>query len=282
MSVFAFASARHSPGVTTSVLALAAAWPAERPVLVVEADSAGGDLICYFRLLVEPNLLSLAAAGRSAVTEGDVWEHAQQLPGGSAVAAVVAPVNPKQVGAALATLSGAGLADVLAALDADVLVDAGRLDPDSPALGLFSGAEARVLVGRPTLNQADHLQLRGALLAALGVTPLHLLVVGEGRWSPVELARSMGGPTLLGALPCDASGAEAVTGQGRGPRGLRRSALWRSARGIAADLVEASAVPGDAVGGTGDGASEGRVFGAGAVLADADASVNGATAGTWR
>ena len=44
MSVFAFGSARHSPGVTTSLLALAAAWPADRQVLVIEADPAGGDL----------------------------------------------------------------------------------------------------------------------------------------------------------------------------------------------------------------------------------------------
>ena len=244
MSVFAFGSARHSPGVTTSLLALAAAWPADRQVLVIEADPAGGDLVCYFRLLLEPSLLSLAAAGRSEVTSTDVWEHAQQLPGDSRVSAVVAPVDPRQVRAALATLTRAGLTSVLSGMDADVLVDAGRLDPDSPAVELFAGADVHVLVGRPTLNQADHLQLRAALLASQDVTPLYLLVVGEGPWSGEELTRGIGAAGLLGVLPEDAHGAAAITAQGRGIRGLRRSALWRSARRIAADLATASATAG--------------------------------------
>lgn len=240
MTAFAFASARHSPGVTTSVLALAAAWPADRRLLVVEADPAGGDLICHFRLLVEPSLLSLAAAGRNEVTAEDVWEHAQQLPGGSQVAAVVAPVDPRQVAAALTTLARAGFGQVLADLDADVLIDVGRLDPDSAALELFAAAPVRVLVGRPTLNQADHLQLRAALLASHAISPLHLLVVGEGNWTPQELARSTGAASVVGALPEDPRGADAVTAQGRGVRGLRRSSLWRSARRLAAELASAA------------------------------------------
>ena len=237
MTGFAFASARHSPGVTTSVLALAAAWPADRRVLVVEADPAGGDLICHFRLLVEPSLLSLAAAGRNEVTPDDVWEHAQQLPGASQVSAVVAPVDPRQVAAALVTLTRAGFDQVLAHLDADVLIDVGRLDPDSAALELFVAAPMRVLVGRPTLNQADHLQLRSALLASQAVSPVHLLVVGEGNWTPEELARSTGSASVIGTLPEDPRGANAVTAQGRGVRGLRRSSLWRSARRLAAELA---------------------------------------------
>jgi len=244
VTVFAFGSARHSPGVTTSVLALAAAWPADRRVLVVEADPAGGDLVCYFRLLVEPSLLSLAAAGRSEVTAADVWEHAQQLPGDSEVSAVVAPVDPRQVSAALVTLARAGFARVLGGLDADVLVDVGRLDPESLALDLFAAASVRVLVGRPTLNQADHLQLRAALLASQDVAPLHLLVVGEGPWSAEELARGIGGADLLGEFPDDAHGAAAITAQGRGVRGLRRSALWRSARRVAAGLAATGLTPG--------------------------------------
>lgn len=244
MTAFAFASARHSPGVTTSVLALAAAWPAERRVLVVEADPAGGDLICHFRLLVEPSLLSLAAAGRNEVTADDVWEHAQQLPGASQVSAVVAPVDPRQVAAALVTLTRAGLDQVLGSLDADVLIDVGRLDPGSAALELFVAAPVRVLVGRPTLNQADHLQLRSALLASQAVSPVHLLVVGEGNWTPEELARSTGVASVIGTLPEDPRGANAVTAQGRGVRGLRRSSLWRSARRLAAEL----ATPGVPVG----------------------------------
>lgn len=243
MSVFAFGSARHSPGVTTSVLALAAAWPAERSLLVVEADPAGGDLVCFFRLLMEPSLLSLAAAGRSEVTAADVWEHAQEMPGPSPVHALVAPVDPRQAGAALTTLSRSGLGEVLATLDADVLIDVGRLDPESPAMDLFLGADVTVLLGRPTLSSADHLQQRVAFLASMGLTAPHLLVVGEGAWSPEELARGIGRASLLGTLPDDVAGSRAVTGEGRGGRGLRRSALWRAARRIAADLGSMGPAP---------------------------------------
>ena len=43
MPLIALASVKGSPGVTTTCLALAAAWPARRR-LVIEADPAGGDL----------------------------------------------------------------------------------------------------------------------------------------------------------------------------------------------------------------------------------------------
>src|SRR5207244_2826784 len=44
MTAVAWCSAKGSPGVTTAVQLVAGAWPAGRPLLIVEADPAGGDL----------------------------------------------------------------------------------------------------------------------------------------------------------------------------------------------------------------------------------------------
>ena len=43
MTVYAFASAKGSPGVSTAAAAIAAAWPA--PVVLADVDPAGGDVM---------------------------------------------------------------------------------------------------------------------------------------------------------------------------------------------------------------------------------------------
>lgn len=50
MAVITVTSANGAPGVTTTALALALAWP--RPCLLVEADVAGGSSILAPRRLV--------------------------------------------------------------------------------------------------------------------------------------------------------------------------------------------------------------------------------------
>ena len=82
----AFGSVR-SCGVTTLALSLAATWPPERRVLLVEADPAGGTLAAASGWPAEPSLVSLAAAARRGGDPALVWEHCHQLPGGAAVLA---------------------------------------------------------------------------------------------------------------------------------------------------------------------------------------------------
>src|SRR6266566_1751510 len=65
MPLIALASVKGSPGVTTTCLALAAAWPGKRR-LVIEADPAGGDLGPWLGLPPAPGLTGLAAAARHA------------------------------------------------------------------------------------------------------------------------------------------------------------------------------------------------------------------------
>src|SRR5581483_7650817 len=86
MALIAVTADKGAPGVTTASVALAAVWP--RPVLLAEADPAGGDLM--YRLpaasggQLDPGrgLLSLAVAVRRGLEPGQVWEHTQKLQGG--------------------------------------------------------------------------------------------------------------------------------------------------------------------------------------------------------
>lgn len=242
MTYVAFASARHSRGATTTALAVTAAWPAERRVLHLEAEPAGGDLVSLFHLRAEPSLLTLAAVARANVGAADVWDHTQRLPGDPGADALVAPVDPRQAKAAVAALARAGFGQMLATLDADVVADVGRLDPDSPVLELFEEADVRAVVVRPTLNDVDHLQTRLALLSDQGIQGIDLVIVGEGRWQPEELVRATGASGVLAVLPDDAKGAAALGAHGSGEKVLRRAPLWRSARKLAEQLVARGAV----------------------------------------
>ena len=86
MAVVAFGSVR-SCGVTTLALSLAATWPPQRRLVLVEADPAGGTLAAGSGWPAEPSLVSLAAAVRRGGEPALVWEHCHQLPGGAAVLA---------------------------------------------------------------------------------------------------------------------------------------------------------------------------------------------------
>ena len=71
MALITVASAKGSPGVTTTSLAMGALWP--RQVLVAECDAAGADIPLRMSaedggvLDAERGLLSLAAAGRKGL-----------------------------------------------------------------------------------------------------------------------------------------------------------------------------------------------------------------------
>ncbi|HET7489164.1 MAG TPA: hypothetical protein VFJ85_14630 [Acidimicrobiales bacterium] len=235
MTAVALASARGAPGVTITVLALAGAWPAGRRLVVVEADPAGGELSCRFGLAAEPNVVTLAADARGGLGIEGLLAHAQHLAGRPGAEVVVAPVDARQTGVALSVLCRSGLPALLAGVDdLDVLVDLGRLAPESPALELFAAASVPVLVARAELAQAAHLRQRIAWLG--GRAEVGLAVVGEGRWPAAELARSVGAAGVVGVLPDDPRAAAALGG-GMSARGLTRSALSAAARAMADRLV---------------------------------------------
>ena len=233
MSVVALASVKASPGVTTTMLGLAAVWPAGRPLLLVEADPDGGDLAARAGLSPEPGLTSLAAAGRRALSVGEGDRHVQSLADGTEV--VLAPADPEQATRALEIL-GSRLPDLLVELaDRDVLVDCGRLRPHSPASALFTRADHAVLVARPRLDELQHLHARIDRLTT-EAPHIELLLIGDQPYSAHDVARAIGLP-VLGVLPRDPAAADSLDGLTRSRLGLRRSPLLRDAREVAEALT---------------------------------------------
>ncbi len=237
MGTIAFASAKSSPGVTTTIAALAAAWPADRDVFVADLDPAGGDLMVRFDLAAEPGLVSLAAAGRRDLRRETFLAHTQALPfeqpDGALRRVLLAPVAADQSAAALATLRTA-LLPVLGALGGDVLIDCGRLDPGSPVTEVAAGADLLVLVARPVLSEVHHLATR---LAGLHPRALSLVTIGDQPYPVTEVATAVGA-TALGTMPLDPRAAQALASARPGTlKNLRRSPLLRDARAVAEGLA---------------------------------------------
>jgi hypothetical protein len=248
MAYVAFASAKASPGVTTTVTALMATWPRDRDLVVAELDPAGGDLGVRFDLATEPGVVTLAAAGRRQLDRATFVGHTQPLPfagrpgadgdaDGDADRAVrrvlVGPVAADQAGAALAALRGV-LPGVLSSLGADVLVDCGRLDPGSAVHDVVTEADLVVVVARPVVAEVHHLAAR---LSGLRPKALSLLLIGDRPYSVAEVADAVGADPL-GTLPVDDRAAAALTvGRSDGARILRRSRLLRDARAVAEGLA---------------------------------------------
>jgi Mrp family chromosome partitioning ATPase len=230
VAVVVFGSVR-SCGVTTLALSLAATWPTGRRVLLVEADPAGGTLAAGSGWPTEPSLESLAAAARRGGQPGLVWEHCHELPGGAAVLA-----GPSSTDHARSALSMAGaLFGRLGELDADVLVDCGRLDPGSAALVLWEQAERVVLVARPHL--ADLHALAGWLEAhPAGGHRVGLVTAGDGPYPDAEVAGALG-VEVLARLPWDPDAASALVSVSASSRELRLAPLVRAARTLAERLA---------------------------------------------
>jgi hypothetical protein len=242
MSMIVLASAKGAPGVTTAAIALGAVWP--RRTLVVEADPAGGDLAARFQLPSEPNLLSLgAAARRGELGAEDVWAHVQQLPRGLEVLVGVRAAEQARALGRLWSL----LPDALGELDADTLVDCGRLTPGTVAEDLLRRADLPLLVCRPTIEGVLHLGYRLEGLGRVGVAA-EVILVGErpfdrARVQDALAANGMPAP-VRGVLADDDRAAGMLAGQAGRERWLERvSPLIRSARGLADDLAESLPAP---------------------------------------
>jgi len=239
MSLLAVAAAKAAPGVTTSAVAVAGVWPADRRVLLAEGDPGGGDLAARFGLAAQPGLVSLAAAARREVDSALVGEHAQTLPGGLGV--LVGPPGAEQAAAALGMLAPAVLAGLDRLDGVDVVADLGRLDPASPALPLARSASLLLLVVRPRLAELQHLAHRVTVLRR-ECRALGLVLVGTGPYPADEIATALG-VEVLALLPADARAANLLGGGTASVAALRRTPLVHAARGLAAAVVGRLAGP---------------------------------------
>lgn len=247
MTVFALASAKGSPGVSTVASAVAATWPAA--VVLADVDPAGGDVMWRHRTLagapLDPDrgLLSLGAAVRRGAAEADLTEHLQQTALG--VDVLVGLSSPEQ-------LSGLGpawaqLPAVFRQHRTDVLVDCGRVVPGTSSMPVLTGADAVVFVTRSDISSIAHLRerlrsLRQPLgLGAPGATPVGVVVTTSYRdtRTPADLQQLLDadrlGVTVLGIAAEDEKGFRILTGERVGQ--LRKTLLGRSGLQLAQRLA---------------------------------------------
>ncbi|GHJ35436.1 hypothetical protein Sm713_10450 [Streptomyces sp. TS71-3] len=234
-------SVTGAPGVTTTALAVSAAWPqgvgdGVRPV-VVEADPSGGDLMLRFGLPVAPSLLDVAAEAR-APHPGSLLGAASELPCG--VRAVPAVPGRAPCREALRLLASEGGRRVLLGDDRDrgtVLLDVGRLTDDvGPVLGTAGDLVLVTRGGAEPLTQVS-VNLPGKNTSAGRLT---LAVVGPCSYSAAEITQTLGVDAVY-LLPWDPRGVAALTSpKARGLRGgtFRRPPLMRAAQALARLLAQ--------------------------------------------
>ena len=233
-------SAKGSPGVTASTLALGAVWP--RTAIVVDVDPQGGDVLVG------------VGGGRNAAGRGIV-EVLVEARHGDLLAAlgrhVIRPVPHSPLVLAgfgapgqAATVPWAPLADVLAGLpDTDVLADCGRYHPGHPITALLRRSRFTVVVTGSSLRAARATaRVVAQLRAELSLAPdddesLGLLVVGPDRPYSVDEIEDGCQAEMVGTLPHAPQVARVWTDGAHPGRSFRRSALHRAAGELAGELT---------------------------------------------
>jgi hypothetical protein len=231
------ASIKGAPGVTTTATALATAWPQDRRVLLVEADPFGGDLAAWFGVAPTTGLWSLLAAGRRGLEADAVWEHTATLPTGLPVLYGLASADQAVANEA----AWPAVAEALAALEADVVIDAGRLLPHFAGgiQPLLSLAEVFMVLCPPTLAGIVHLKTSlPSLAAASSAGQLIVQPTAEKGFSSDEIASTLA-IEVAPPIPRDLKGASAVGGSAIG-QARSKSALARWARTTAVELATSS------------------------------------------
>lgn len=246
MALYSVASAKGSPGVSLTAMALACTWPTE-PV-VADIDPVGGDFALRCRtdegepVYHERGLLSLAAAVRRGAAEADLADHVHDIGGGiSLLAGLSSPTQVSGLGASWGQLPA-----VFRASDRDVVADCGRIVPGSAVMPVLAASDAVLFVVRPTVEGTAHLRdrllwLQEQLDHASSVrVPVGVAVVAshKDRQSAPDLQRLLDSAgvraEVLGVLAEDAKAAAVLRGHGAGR--ISSSLLVRSAAALADNL----------------------------------------------
>lgn len=240
MAIIALASAKGSPGVTTTCLALTLSWA--RPVLLVEADPAGGDIMAGYvraQLPTDRGLGYLAVSarhGRVAEEFNDqLIDLAQPKSQVSRVllAGVTDPAHTASIGPVWPHLADYFVRLGRDGLGSDVIVDCGRLAAEHVPLPLIRVADVVLLVVRTTLRSASTAAPAVDLLRrelALGDGPpdrLGLLAIEGGEYRSADLAYGLRVPVVV-SVPWRPTEAAALS-DGIG-RASSASPLLRAAR----------------------------------------------------
>ncbi|WP_435208503.1 MinD/ParA family ATP-binding protein [Streptomyces sp. bgisy034] len=213
--LIALGSLAGAPGVTTTALALAAAWPqgadgGVRPV-VVEANVWGGDLATRCGAPHTPGLLDVAAAARQP-QPGSLLGAVADLPFG--VRAVVAPAGRGACGEAVRVLAAESGRRVLRGEAGDrgtVLLDVGRIIEDVE--GLLSAVDHVMLVTRGCPEALTHFYAH-LLSVDEEARQITLVVVGPCPFPAEEITQALGVQEVV-FLPWDVRTMAAMRSQRR-------------------------------------------------------------------
>ena len=243
-------SDKGSPGATTTALTLASAWPTQ--ALVVEADPNGGDLAIRLRtkdgaaLPEAPTVLTVAAAARTSRSPDLTARYAHRLTEG--VSVIVGQLAAEQ---SAGVVDWESFGSALAASEAAVFVDLGRLHAGSRLMPVAAMADVVIIVGRPdpgsVIRLRDRLNRLAPELAAIGGRPGRLFPVlvsvnRHGRADVDDLSRilaeSPARPFLVGAafLAFDPRAVGRLESAEEPAGRLARTPLLRTARDVTAEL----------------------------------------------
>lgn len=236
MSIIALGSFKNAPGVTSVVTGLAATWPTEAGAVIVEADTAGGDIGPRFGLNPDTGVASLAAAARRS-TDVSIADHFQLLPGG--VRCLFAPVSSDHARVSVNYFASSA-SRLLRSIDGDVLIDCGQLISSASVHSMIDIADHVIVCVRPELANLSH------VLAGIGaIRPkamsLSALVIGDGPYSDEEIASALDMP-ILGRIPSDRNGAAYLGGAPASDRAIGRSPLVQACRNVSKRLIDDAAM----------------------------------------
>ncbi|MEV3854957.1 hypothetical protein AB0J38_11595 [Streptomyces sp. NPDC050095] len=231
-------SVTGAPGVTTTALAVAAAWAPQadggvRPVMV-EAGVWGGELTTRCGVPHTPGLLDVASAVRQP-QPGSLLGAASELPFGAR--AVVAPSGRRACTEAVRMLASPTGRRVLLGDDHDqgaVLLDVGRINEDVEPL--LDCADDVVLVTRGAPEALTHVYAHG--LDDHTVKDALLAVVGPCAYAAPEIAETLGMERVV-SLPWDVRTVGLMRSRRRivlRTSGFRTPPLMTAARGLALQL----------------------------------------------
>ena len=231
--------------VTTTTLALAAAWPVSDELLVIEADPRGGSLAAWLDIPLAPSLSAVVT--RATAGEWSVIEQLTRLtPSGLRV--IPAPVRAVEASRAVAEATDSIFPTLASLASPVVLADVGSFQGLAGASGVTSVVTQSALT--LVVHRQAHQSARAAAvrlerlaecfeqLAAAGIETA-LAVIGRAPFDPDEIAAFVGTGALVAPtvfeLADDPLAAAVLAGRsGVSPRRLLRLPLLRSAAVLAA------------------------------------------------
>ena len=241
MTLVALASAKGSPGVTTSAHVLTRFWPSHRAVVFAECDPEGGDIANRLGIAATPGLSSLAAGLRERITADAVRLHSRALPGGEL--ALVGPATAVEASSVVAACAGALATATAGSPTLDLIVDCGRLTVGSPAEPIVRLADLVVVVVRKERRPHDTAAATSHARELVGRLstdcPVVAVVVGRGPYAVDEIEEAVG-TRVVGVIPLDRRSVERLMVAPAGRRDawlLVRAPLPRRVAGVAATIL---------------------------------------------